>query len=223
MRESSRQTAAVDHSSSILEIILASRSPRRRELLALLVPAEAIRVMPPANADEAGFHGLNSLAEIERQLLSIATAKRDDVLNQLGEERSRCCVIAADTVVVVGEQDGARQVLGQPPERDWQSTARRWFLEHYAGRTHLVLTGLSVAAPHRQIERIIASRVTFRSDVEVDLDWYLATGEPQGKAGGYAIQGLGSLFVERVEGSLTNVVGLPLEELRRILCDLRVD
>jgi septum formation protein len=196
---------------------LASRSPRRIELLSLLVPRGRIRVVPPSSPDEAGFEGLTTRAAIDSRLREIAAAKRDDVLRQLGDEASRSIVIAADTTVVAGERDGDLAVLGQPPENDWREATRRWFLDHYAGKTHVVLTALCVAAPAGRREVVVATRVTMRPDAAEDIDWYLTTGEPRGKAGGYAIQGAGSLFVERVEGSLTNVIGLPLRELFDVL------
>jgi len=111
------------------------------------------------------------------------------------------------------------RVLGQPPDDpSWPDVVRRWFREHYAGKTHTVATGLCVAQPGRlAVYRVVKSRVTFYDDVDRWLEWYLATGEPRGKAGGYAVQGAGSVFVSRVEGSLSNVVGLPLREVLEIL------
>ena len=212
-------------------VILASRSPRRLELLSLLVPRDRIRVVPPPSAEEAGFEGLTRRVEIERRLREIAAGKCDAVLGRLGSEAAGSVVVAADTVIVVAGsvQDdmpatraGSRPgetfvVLGQPPDDAWRETTRRWFTEFYAGRTHSVLTGLCVEGPAGRSETIVETRVTFRADLAGDLGWYLDTGEPRGKAGGYAIQGAGSVFVERVEGSLTNVVGLPLRELRSAL------
>ncbi|MGC1275945.1 MAG: Maf family protein [Planctomycetaceae bacterium] len=202
-------------------IVLASRSPRRLELLASIVPRERIRVVPPASANEAGFELLHTLAAIEDRLRSIAAAKCDDVCSRSDREETSPVIIAADTVIVVGDRDGEYVVLGQPPEPDWCETTRRWFLDQYAGKTHLALTCLCVALDGLQRETIVTTRVTFRTDVEQHLDWYLATGEPRGKAGGYAIQGAGSIFVDRIEGSLTNVIGLPLRELLGVLCTLR--
>ena len=203
-------------------VVLGSRSPRRAELLSLVVPRERIRVVPPSSAEEAGFEGLTSRAAIEERLRAIAAAKRDDVLRQIGGKAADTLVVAADTVVVVGERDGELNVLGQPPESDWREVTRRWFLDHYAGRTHSVLTGLCVAAPSGSREAVVESRLTFRADAADLLDWYLDTGEPRGVAGGYAIQRAGSVFVERIEGSLTNVVGLPVRELVEALRELGV-
>jgi septum formation protein len=130
-------------------------------------------------------------------------------------------IIAADTVVIV-DRGGSLHVLGQPPaDGTWQETVRRWFREDFAGKTHTVATALFLERLHKnaggppspRLTRVVTSRVTFVDDVDRWLDWYLATGEPRGKAGGYALQGAGSIFVSKVEGSLSNVVGLPLAEL----------
>jgi predicted house-cleaning NTP pyrophosphatase (Maf/HAM1 superfamily) len=128
-------------------------------------------------------------------------------------------IIAADTVVIV-ERGEDLHVLGQPPADDsWQDTVRRWFREDFAGKTHLVATALVLedVASGKRASRVVTSRVTFVADVDRWLDWYLATGEPCGKAGGYALQGAGSVFISKVEGSLSNVVGLPLAELLELL------
>ncbi len=133
-------------------------------------------------------------------------------------------VIAADTVVIV-KRDGALHVLGQPPADDtWRDTVRRWFREDFAGKTHLVATALILehVASGKRASRVVTSRVTFVADVDRWLDWYLGTGEPRGKAGGYALQGAGSVFIAKVEGSLSNVVGLPLAELLELLGEVRM-
>jgi septum formation protein len=133
-------------------------------------------------------------------------------------------VIAADTVVIV-DRGGELHVLGQPPDdASWQETVRRWFLEDFAGKTHLVATALVLEAVDtgNRMSRVVTSRVTFTEDVDRWLDWYLATDESRGKAGGYALQGAGSVFVSKVEGSLSNVVGLPLAELLELLGEIRM-
>lgn len=203
-------------------IVLASRSPRRRELLGHIVPPEQIEVLPPSSSEEVGFEGLHQRSLIEERLRLIAATKCDDVTRQLGAERDRCCVVSADTVVVVGDGDGKYCVLGQPPDSNWRETTRHWFLDHYAGRGHIAMTGLCVISPFGRREKIVSTHVAFRSDVAKHLDWYLSTGEPIGKAGGYAIQGAASIFIERIEGSLTNVVGLPLRELLDVLKELDI-
>ncbi|TWU14292.1 Maf-like protein YhdE [Symmachiella macrocystis] len=201
-------------------VILASRSPRRRELLAHLVAEESIQVLPPRSAEEAGFDGLRDWASIKSQLLNIAGDKCDDVCEQLAESGAAFhTVVAADTVGVCGDKDGNLVVLGQPPEdSNWQETVAGWFRDYYFGREHTVLTGLCVAdASGARVECIATTQVAMVAEDDELLNWYLTTDEPRGKAGGYAIQGAGSMFVESISGSLSNVIGLPLELLREIL------
>jgi septum formation protein len=203
--------------------VLASRSPRRRELLSRIVPDQLIRVVPPRSAQEAGFDDCRDRAAIENRLLEIARAKARDVLEQVRErggtgepphDRSEWTVIAADTIIVATDAAGALQVLGQPPAGAWRETVRRWFLDCYAGRTHSALSGLRVeCADGRSTERVVETEVRFVENAGDRLEWYLDTGEPQGKAGGYALQGAGSIFIAGVQGSLSNVIGLPLEAL----------
>jgi septum formation protein len=199
-------------------IVLASRSPQRLQLLSLLVSPDRIIVQPPASSDEAGFDGLETLDAIENQVRSIARTKR----NIVAAERSATDVIvAADTVIATERADGGWTVLGQPPVDDsWPRAVREWFETYYFGKTHLAMTGVSAGLGEHVAERFVTTRVTFSAERSNWLDWYLATGEPRGKAGGYAIQGLASVFVERIEGSLTNVIGLPVAELREVLLEL---
>ena len=211
--------------------ILASRSLRRRDLLGLVVPADRIIVVPPRDASEAGFDGLHDLAAIETRLAEIARAKAHDVVDQLSS--SECLtvpgepqvVIAADTTIVATGSDGSMQVIGQPPDGDdWKESVRTWFRYYFAGRTHVALTVLCVrSSDGRAVERLTKSEVGFIADVERHLEWYIDTGEPRGKAGGYAIQGAGSIFVSHVTGSLTNVIGLPLEALLSAFEELGVE
>ncbi len=201
--------------------VLGSRSPRRLELLRQIVPSDAIEVVPPRSSDEAGFDDLSDLAGIESRLAEIVRAKCADVLDQLKTRPAdlQRIVIAADTVVVVRDAGEKIRVLGQPPDApSWPGVVRGWFREYYAGKTHTVATVFCVAHVARPpVYRVVRSAVTFHDDVSRWLEWYLATGEPRGKAGGYAIQGAGSLFISRVEGSLSNVIGLPLRELLEVL------
>ncbi len=207
-------------------IVLGSRSPRRHELLASLVNAERIEVVPPRSSAEAGFDGLTTLDAIRDRLTDIARTKCDDVLGQLSNpKREFRVVIAADTVIIGFEEDGQPIVLGQPPESDdWQATVRDWFQRYYFDREHLAVTAICIENPSGQAaQRVIESRVVFNGNAEKWLDWYLATGEPRGKAGGYGIQGAGGLFVSRVEGSIANVVGLPLQTVLELFAALKVD
>jgi septum formation protein len=200
--------------------ILASRSPRRRELLCLLVPPESIEVLPPPSSQEAGFAELNDLDAIRSRLQEIASTKADQVVAQLGSRLAGCCVIAADTTIIATDPaTGRHHVLEQPPDiDDWQTTVRDWFRRYYAGRWHIAATALELRiGQNAPIRHVVETRVEFRPDVDRWLDWYLQSEESRGKAGGYAIQGAGSVFVSRIEGSLSNVVGLPLEVLAECL------
>ncbi len=213
---------------SFRRYILASRSPRRLELLQLVVHRELIAVRPPESSDEAGFDDCHDLGNIQQRMREIARHKADQVRSQLNEEeaslyeRPRTLIISADTTVIVSDSNGRPIVLGQPPETDdWREVVRTWFLDYYAGRTHLAVTAVHVITPDgRSAERIVETQVTFRPNIAPWLNWYLLTGEPRGKAGGYALQGAGSVFIERVEGSLSNVVGLPLESLLELFAEV---
>jgi len=201
-------------------VILASRSPRRRELLACLIPAERITVLPPRSPHEAGFDGLADWPSIESQLAAIARDKCDDVCAQLAEDHAEFdAVIAADTVIVGQSDDGQLTALGQPPETDqWQSVVKGWFRRYYLEKTHHAATAVCVQFPDgRRDERIVKTAVSMAAASDRLLDWYLTTGEPRGKAGGYAIQGAGSMFVSAIEGSLSNVIGLPLEAVQSLV------
>lgn len=198
------------------KLVLGSRSPRRLELLSYLVPPAQIAVVPPQTTDEAGFDGLHDRAAIEQRLREIARAKRDEVHTQLAN--GWLALLTADTVIVGTQADGSLTVLGQPPAQDWQDAVCEWFERYYLGRAHLAMTAVCIATPNGRCEEcLVASEVRFRADARPFLDWYLSTGEPQGKAGGYALQGAGGLFVEQVTGSTSNVVGLPLRETGQML------
>ena len=201
-------------------LILGSRSPRRRERLKLLVPAELIDVRPPTSPEELSFDGLSASSDIAQRLQQIARDKNDDVLSQISPSDESQLVLTADTTIIATDPNGRDCVLGQPPSDDiWKETVRGWFRDFYAGRSHIAATAICLTDPQtgRRLERLVQSHVWIREDVEPLLDWYLTTEEPLGKAGGYALQGLGSVFVTKVEGSITNVVGLPLEALIELL------
>jgi septum formation protein len=210
------------------QLILGSRSPQRLELLRQIVPAERIEVLPPRVAEEAGFENLHDWAAIERRLIGIAQTKCDDVLEQAemrAGKREFDAVVTADTIIVVTGAYDRLVVLGQPPDDEsWTETVRHWFLDYYAGRTHVAATAFCVAtAQGAKAARVVKSNVTFHAETKRWLAWYLATEEPRGKAGGYALQGAGGIFVSAVEGSLSNVIGLPLWDLFDVLQELGID
>jgi septum formation protein len=220
----------------VIPIVVGSRSPRRLDLLSAALPSRDLVVCPPLNADEPGFDDVATFAGFESRIGEIVTAKLADVLQQLTindvTARSHVtadefAVISADTTVIVTDDAGRPLSLGQPPETgDWQAVVADWFRRYLAGRTHTVMSGVSVARCCRStgettvLDRVCSTQVTMRSEIDDWLDWYLATGEPLGKAGGYAIQGAGSVFVTKLEGSYSNVVGLPLEETLAMLREL---
>ena len=212
-------------------IILGSRSPRRLELLGRIVAPERIQVLPPRSDDEASFEGLDDWASIRDQIQNIARDKCHDVLAQWrdsqrdSENTNETVVVAADTVIVVTLADARLKVLGQPPdEENWKETVRDWFRNGFAGKTHVAATALCVASSQgEEVERVVTSEVTFHNDVDRWLDWYLDSGEPKGKAGGYALQGAGDIFIAGVKGSQSNVIGLPLRDLMEIFQELGID
>jgi septum formation protein len=172
-------------------LILASASPRRAELL----KAAGIEVeVRPASIDE----GIDPGEAAEAYARRVASDKaRAGVAASPGR-----AVLAADTVVVV---DG--EILGKPRDA---ADARR-MLGLLSGRTHEVLTAVALVTPDGRSEAGLAVTVVeFAALSPREIDWYVATGEPADKAGGYAIQGLASRFVARIEGSYSNVVGLPV-------------
>jgi len=177
------------------DIILASGSPRRRELLDSM--GISFRIIPstvdepPADSGETpGGYALR-----------MARLKARDVA--WGHPGS--FVLGADTVVAVGEF-----ILGKPTDME---DAKR-MLAMLSGREHTVVTGCVLIGPDGQTawEEAVASKVTFALLSEEAIAAYVATGEPMDKAGGYAIQGLGAFMITKVDGSYTNVVGLPLAE-----------
>jgi septum formation protein len=179
-------------------IILASASPRRAELLRAAGIDFDVR---PADIDEAILPGEATLDYVTR----VAEAKARSVHEGNGKQT----VLAADTAVVV---DG--QILGKPID---ESDARR-MLRLLGGRTHQVLTAVSVFHPGQIVDtRVDATTVEFAELAEADIDWYVSSGEPMDKAGAYAVQGLASRFVTRIEGSYSNVVGLPIALVYQML------
>jgi septum formation protein len=195
-----------------VRIVLASASRRRAELLAAagfsfeVLPAD---VDERARPDEAASDYVLRLARDKSAQAWQTLADRRAA--STGAPRDGCRVIGADTAVVA---DGA--ILGKPRDDD----EARAMLLRLSGRDHQVMTGVSVRAAGGEIARLETTRVWFLPLMPDDLNWYIATGEGRDKAGAYAIQGLASRFIPRIEGSYSNVVGLPitlvLELLRKV-------
>lgn len=193
-------------------LVLASASPRRRELLASLVPADGFIVRPPANFVEPECPPAASLAEVASFAQTLASAKADAAASEFGSEHP---ILAADTIVVADGEPP--QIMEKPPEDDrYERTVVSW-LSDLAGRSHHVFSGLTLLSGGQRFEAVAVAEVTFDADAAEAARWYAGTGEPRGKAGGYAIQGLGSAFVTGLRGEFTTVVGLPLLATRRLL------
>lgn len=175
---------------SPLPILLASQSPRRSELLAA---AGLDFVVRPADVDERPLPGEQALDMVQRVARDKARAVRFDGL-----------VIAADTIVV---RDGV--ILGKPRDDD-DAIA---MLRSLSGRRHQVVTGFAVVGPAGEVVDAVVTQVVFRPLPEAVVRAYVATGEPHDKAGSYGIQAGAAKLVQRIEGSYTNVVGLPLVEV----------
>ncbi|MEI8259098.1 MAG: Maf family protein [Deltaproteobacteria bacterium] len=183
-------------------ILLASASPRRRELLAQIGVRHAVR---PADVDETPRPGEAPAVYVGR----VAAAKAEAVWAGAGGVP----VLAADTSVVLGAE-----LFGKPADQ----TEGLAMLRALAGRTHEVLTAVAVRSAGGLAAALSVSDVTFRALSDDECRRYWATGEPLGKAGGYAIQGLAATFITRLAGSYSGVMGLPLAETAALLADAGV-
>jgi septum formation protein len=187
-----------------MRLILASASPRRAELLRLA--GFAFDVVPP-DVDERVRSG-ESPGDYVRRL---AAEKSAAVFQQLGAEANEAVVLGADTAVVAG---GA--ILGKPRD-DEDATA---MLRKLSGRSHEVLTGVSLRTGKAEVGIVSCTTVRFAPLSDVQIAEYLASGEGRDKAGAYAIQGRASRFIPSIEGSYSNVVGLPVADVAELLSRL---
>lgn len=179
-------------------LVLASSSPRRRELLERLsLTFEVER----ADLDETPKPGESPRGYVKR----LAREKANTVAKRLG--RPQVLVLAADTSVVLG-----KDILGKP--RDAADAVR--MLSALRGKRHEVLTAVAVAGVHHDTI-VVETAVTFKAATDAELRWYAHCGEPLDKAGAYALQGIGAFLVEKLDGSPTNVIGLPLPETLQLL------
>ncbi|WP_283243695.1 Maf family protein [Feifania hominis] len=181
-----------------IAIYLASQSPRRREILKNVgLDFKALT----SGVDESFADGL----PLTKLTTTLALAKADDVASRVAADD---IVIGADTIVVL---DG--NILGKP--RD-ESDAFA-MLTLLSGNTHEVHTGLAVVRGEQRVTHLSVSRVTFKELTSAQIERYIATDEPYDKAGGYAAQGVASLFIERIDGDFFSVMGLPVAALGDIL------
>ncbi len=182
-------------------LVLASASPRRREMLEMF-PFD-IEVTVP-EIEEHLVPGESSVETAER----LACEKMREVVRRRGDAFP---VLAADTIVVV-----RKEMLGKP--RDARDA--EYMLRLLSGTVHQVITGVAIGWKGAERVFSVSSDVVFRSLSEKEIADYIASGEPMDKAGAYAVQGLGGAFVSRVHGSVSNVIGLPLAEVTMALQEM---
>lgn len=184
-------------------LILASSSPRRQELLTQIGVPFSVQV--PA-IDETPLVGEAPPAYVQRMA-------EEKALAVLAQQKGDVCVLAADTSVIV---DGL--ILGKPAD----AADAKAMLRRLSGREHQVLSAIAVADQSRLNSHVVSCKVTFRTLTDAEIDAYWLTGEPRDKAGSYAIQGLGAVFVQAIHGSYSAVVGLPLAETAALLGEFAI-
>lgn len=196
------------------KIILASQSPRRKELLEQagvefeIIPADIEEVLMPSESPE---DYVKRLSREKAQFIAQQLAKNNFTDRNPGSQvNTASWVIGADTTVVIGNK-----ILEKPLSRD----DARQMLETLSGKIHIVYTGFTLCClkDEKSITSSVKTEVLFKELTECEINWYINTGEPFDKAGGYAIQGLGSFMVRSINGSYSNVVGLPVCEVMEAL------
>jgi septum formation protein len=185
-----------------MRLILASSSPRRAELLA--AAGFAFEISPP-DVDESGFPDENP----RDYVLRVAQSKAAHVAISRGQQET--FVLSADTVVVA-----RGRIMGKPADfREAESMLRT-----LSGAVHEVHTGVCLLGATQDRSEVVTTRVSFLPLTDQEIAWYIATGEPLDKAGGYGIQGRASRFIDWIDGSWSNVVGLPIATVYRLLNEL---
>ncbi|WP_339718602.1 Maf family protein [Marinomonas primoryensis] len=192
-------------------LVLASASPRRKELLSLLV--KEFEVLP-ADIDETPMYQENAEDYVVRMAIEKASAAALKYRQQADFDMS-ATFIASDTSVVI---DG--RILGKPASLEDSLSMLRLL----SGRSHKVITSLCFSNLQREhiATKLVVSDVLFREISNVEIEQYWKTGEPQDKAGSYAVQGLGAIFVRSISGSYSAVVGLPLYETAQLLAQFGI-
>ncbi|OGH04538.1 MAG: hypothetical protein A2W22_04705 [Candidatus Levybacteria bacterium RBG_16_35_11] len=179
------------------KIVLASKSPRRKELLKQIGLNFTVDI---SEIDERRFsHSspLNLVKNLAKAKARIISKKHKDAI-----------IIAADTLVVLN-----KEIIGKPKsKRDAMQ-----MLKKLNGKTHLVITGFTILDSKKEITEIVKTKVKFKKMTKKEIDDYVKTGEPLDKAGGYGIQGKGAIFIEGIKGDFFNVVGLPIYALSKAL------
>lgn len=182
-----------------MNVILASQSPRRKELLGLLNIPFTVRVADIDETPDPDLSAAEDVARLSRLKAGAIPHGPDDL------------IIAADTIVVYGDR-----LLGKPADK----THAKQMLSTLSGKTHQVMTGMTVLYREKQITYTEITDVSFRELTEKEIDDYIASGDPMDKAGAYGIQSGGAVFVEKINGDYYNVVGLPVCRLSQILKEI---
>lgn len=199
-----------------MQLILASQSPRRAQLLgqiALPFDVQIENVDESLRPTEGAVDYVRRLA-IDKAQAGLRRALKTHAMKTHGARRDAMVVLGADTIVLL-----EHEILGKPRSLN----EGRSMLRRLSGKTHIVHTGVAVAGDDQTESSVVSTKVTFRELSERQIDAYLATGEGMDKAGSYGIQGIGGIFVERIEGSFTGVMGLPVAETEALLLSLNVD
>jgi septum formation protein len=194
-------------------IYLASQSPRRRQLLDSLGVSYELLLPDPGEDTEGIEEALRNEAPA-RYVQRVTGLKLDAALERLRRRGLPSApVLCSDTTVAMG-----RVIYGKPvDERD---AAR--MLRELSGRTHRVLTAVAIQSGRKRVAALSDSRVTFEALTPRQIRDYVASGEPMGKAGAYAIQGRAAAFITRISGSHSGIVGLPMHETARLLRELNL-
>ena len=194
-------------------IYLASQSPRRRQLLEQLGVAHEL-LLPDAGEDTESIEAEIAGEAPARYVQRVTGLKLDAALARMARRGLPAApVLCSDTTVALG-----RRIYGKPvDERD---AAR--MLRELSGATHRVLTAVAIQSGRKRVEALSVSRVTFARLSPADIRAYVATGEPMGKAGAYAVQGRAAAFISSIHGSYSGIMGLPMHETALLLRELRI-
>lgn len=194
-------------------IYLASQSPRRAQLLDQLgVQHQAL--LPGDDEDAEALEAVQAGESAEHYVQRVTDLKLDAALKRLRRRgQPSAPVLCADTTVVLG-----RRILGKPQDDE----EARKMLESLSGRTHRVLTAVAVGSGRRRMALLSTSRVHFQTLAPNDIQAYVKSGEPRGKAGAYGIQGTAAAWISRIEGSYSGIMGLPLHETAILLRQAQV-